>query len=700
MVLYTNLFIAGSQVSDFRNLSFDKALGEDNQTATFSVTLDSPYGRHAGDFTVGNEVVIKADSDTNFEVTRESWQSGSNSFLVSSGTTWQAQTFTVGASGLNQEFTLDNVVLNLYRTGTPGSGIVEIWPTAGGVPSGGSLIGALFNGNAITTNTVGEQVTANFDEFNLERNTQYAIVLKSDGATGSVFHWNMASGAGYSGGTQVQTLNSGADWATAGSTNDFLFQVNTGSPIPATVQFRGILDTINFHGEETNQKMQLRGRDYGARLQDATVEPVVYTNSEVSTIVKDIIANNVEDITTNSVKVTEVTLARITFNHQSVFEALQALSDASGFVFYVDENKDLHFEKRALKDSTVTLDNTNIYSNHFDTTREGFANKIWVYGDRQLVAKEEVLSAGSPLGGSVFTLEQKPHNTQVITSDNPGSVLEGQVFEFAQNLVSGPDYLVNFHDRQIIFVSGNDIGYSTIPSSGGSVIVNYYRDRPIVKYGQNNPSIATFGPKTKVIKDKSIKDPQTAIQVLKDELAEADPLKRLEVSIDGWSQIDVGDTADITLDDFNLSETQVPIINVRYDITKEKQLTENEVIKVKLDNKVTDITDSLLDVQRRLNSLESQDLQEGDFLTRLETTTGSFAIVGSYWEVRTRSIAGLNLIYDSPNFGLLDTYQYAGSGIETSFVLGKNLAAVLGTSKLGQNLSDYTVIASGGYVYS
>src|SRR3990167_4238775 len=88
-------------------------------------------------------------------------------------------------------------------------------------------------------------------------------------------------------------------------------------PTPPII-FAGPLEEIKFEGEANTQTVTLRGRDYSARLQDLKVAPVVYTNSEISTIVKDIVANETTDISTVNVDVTSIVLPRIAFNQLSL----------------------------------------------------------------------------------------------------------------------------------------------------------------------------------------------------------------------------------------------------------------------------------------------------------------------------------------------------------------------------------------------
>ncbi len=455
---------------------------------------------------------------------------------------------------------------------------------------------------------------------------------------------------------------------------------------PTTELIDGIVEKVTFKGRGAHQIVQLKGRDFSLRLMDSTVEPVVFTDSEISTIVTNIIDENVDDITTNNVDTTEVTLARIAFNHTPVFEAVQQLAELAGFIFYVDNDKDLHFEKKQQISSGITLDNTNIIKSNFNQTREGMANSIWVYGDRYLAGFQELNrldgSAWEGAPGSVFILLNKPHSTRV---EYLGSSLKGGIFNLNLTQTSGPDYLVNFHDRELIFQSGTEIGYNAIPASGGSIISIYDREIPIVKFGEDRNSITLFGKKVNVINDKTIRDPNTATDILKRELEKINPFKGIEANYKGWADITVGNTVDVTLSDFNISETGLDIINVQYIFDKNTVQSE-DIIKFRLNKKITDLTDEMSRLRSRITALESQDRQDTDVLTRFESATGSYLIIGSYWVIQTKNL-GSSFILGHPGF--------TGS---TGDQPGGRLGSIVGSGVnfLGDSRSGFTVVASGG----
>lgn len=428
----------------------------------------------------------------------------------------------------------------------------------------------------------------------------------------------------------------------------------TGSTISNKL-FNGVLEKISFDGEGTTQTVDLEGRDYTLRLQDITVKPIVYTNTEISDIVKNIISvNEVPDITTNNVQTTTTTLKRISFNHTPLFDALSQLaklSSTEGYQFYVDNDKDLHFEPKQSDNSGVVVNNSNILDMSFDESRQGMANKIWVYGDRYLSAvPTEKFTIGSPWGtGSyVLGLTYKPHNTEV---SYLGSRLRGSVDGMTAYPSSGTDYGVSFDDKQIVLYSGTS--FPKFPASGGSVIVNYQRDLPIAKYGQNDNSILMYGPKEEIIQDNSIKDPATATSILKQRLQNTDPLERIDCTIKGWENLSPGQTTNVVLDNFNLNDNY-DIVQVDYRFDKET-IQNEKIIRLNLNKKFIDITDKIKDLKNRLDKLESQNLQESDTITRLYQTTGSIVVTGSYWTVYSKGI-GSSFILDHINNGLIGSY--------------------------------------------
>ena len=158
-------------------------------------------------------------------------------------------------------------------------------------------------------------------------------------------------------------VGSYADNWTIGDGVEIYADVDTNPP--TTKIFNGILEDVKFDGRENNERLTLTGKDYSVRLIDRTVEPEVYTNLSAGSIVKDIVFKYTDDITTTNVEDTPTTITRIAFNQTPVFDAIKELADQSNSVFYVDNDKDLHFGLKSQTSSGKTFVNTNIVKAKF-----------------------------------------------------------------------------------------------------------------------------------------------------------------------------------------------------------------------------------------------------------------------------------------------------------------------------------------------
>lgn len=451
---------------------------------------------------------------------------------------------------------------------------------------------------------------------------------------------------------------------------------------PTTKIFTGILEDRKFEGEESTDKISLAGRDYSARLMDRTVEPEVYSNLLAGSIVKDIIAKYVNDLTVTHVNDSPTTINRITFNQMPVFDAIKKLADMSNYTFYVDEDKDLHFEEKAGSSSGYTFDNTNLVRSDFKEQRDGLFNQIWVYGDRYLDGYRETLTGDGT--GSIFTLTYNPHNTSVTVD---GTLKQpGGVYEMTYSVGSMVKYLVRYDSKQVIFTSGTAQG-DNIPGLGKSVVITYDRDLPIVKVGDNEISKAKYGTRVKVIQDKSIKDPKTAEQILLSEMDKyGDPAKEGKLQINGIVNVIPGRTCIVDIPSQGIN-AEYDILEANYNFNKENNLN-NQVLDIKVNRKIPDITDTMKDILLQLKKLQSADMTESDLITRYQYTAGSEGMRHSGCKIYTSSITGSCLLcyWNGGSIGMCGTLA--------SGIYQKGLAG----APNGEAYTPLTVLWSGGYV--
>lgn len=116
-----------------------------------------------------------------------------------------AQTFTVGNVGANEEHTIGSVKILIYRVATPGTVNVYIYATSGGEPIGSVLSSGSFDGDTLTTDSGGEWKEVTMSAYNLQANTQYAIIITApDGDASNTARWRGdSSSPTYAGGNYL-----------------------------------------------------------------------------------------------------------------------------------------------------------------------------------------------------------------------------------------------------------------------------------------------------------------------------------------------------------------------------------------------------------------------------------------------------------------------------------------------------------------
>jgi hypothetical protein len=482
---------------------------------------------------------------------------------------------------------------------------------------------------------------------------------------------------------------------------------NTGRVI-----FKGIVENIDYQAQAQTSNVSVRGRDYGSVLQDLTIPPEVYTDKEVSYIIIDLMKKYCTELTYNNVNYTSVTLPRIAFNHESLFQALKRLSTLTAFSFYVDDNKDLHFEERTTNNSGYTFDKTNTIKTTWKTTRQEMANSVWVYGDRFLSGWKELFSAyplgstlypgsSSPSGGfvwrydgtvgsftgstyvpgsyiatgsisqyavtgSVYTLQYRPSNTNVEVN---GVIKFGGVDQMYSATTSGVQYLVNYQDKAVIFTSGTQWG-SNLPSTG-SILIVYDRDLPIIKVGQDRASIDFYGMKEKIIMNKAIKDADEAEDLMRNTLnEESNPKTEGMVQVRGYIDVEPGQYGLFNYPKEGIGSKTYDIISNTYNLNKADMYID-DFQTLKVNRRIKNITDELVSMKEDLQNLQAGEVASSDLLSRFEFGAGSIGIK-QHWQISAKSIG-------------------------SAFIISSLTNAKLGICALGSaNISDWVVQASGG----
>jgi len=432
--------------------------------------------------------------------------------------------------------------------------------------------------------------------------------------------------------------------------DEVIIYADIGTDPPTTKLFTGIIEKIDFNGSAEDERVTLTGRDYGAVLQDMTVEPIIFKDKDAGIIARTIVQNNSEGVvTTDNIDITTgTTIEKIGFNHKNIFESLKELAELAGYYFFVDNDKDVNFLSKESIPSYRTFDNKSVYNAKFIKEDREVFNRVWVYGDRILTGNLETFAADGT--GSIFTMTDKPHNVRV-TSHGVLQQIGGVIGMTDPATSTTLKYVVDFSDKQVVFVSGTSAG-DNIPASGTLPIsIEYDRSTPILKFREDTDSIGSYGPKTKIIKDDNIKSYAEADDKATSFIAENKDLKiQGTIDLKGVINIDPGNTCIVNLPWHGIDSQTYTILSANYSFNTPNNLS-NKVMTLELNKKVSDFTDTLKEQMLKTRNLEVGPL-EGNF-TNLQTAM-RYVDVDRHYEVWAGSI-GNNFILHSPKHGLLDS---------------------------------------------
>lgn len=150
-------------------------------------------------------------------------------YYLSTTTRKCGQSFTVGTVGSNVNFTMDHVVLRLYRTGSPGNVTINIYAVDGnGHPTGDPISTGTLDGDSLTTSSAGEDKEISMSAGELEASTKYALVMENT-STDSVQMNTDYTDLTYDAGI---VLDNSGSWVDV-SNNESIFEI-WGNPVGAS----------------------------------------------------------------------------------------------------------------------------------------------------------------------------------------------------------------------------------------------------------------------------------------------------------------------------------------------------------------------------------------------------------------------------------------------------------------------------------
>jgi len=157
-------------------------------------------------------------SDTLYEY-YDTGEDGETSF---GGAVWRGQTFTIGTVGTNEAHNITSVKLKLYKRGTGSDVTAHIRATASGLPTGADLATSTVRDGTAFLTTPGQLEELVFPTpFTAQPSVKYAVILSAV-TTASIGHRWDATSPSYTGGSLVNSSDSGGTWG-ADASKDLIF---------------------------------------------------------------------------------------------------------------------------------------------------------------------------------------------------------------------------------------------------------------------------------------------------------------------------------------------------------------------------------------------------------------------------------------------------------------------------------------------
>lgn len=185
-----------------------------------------------------------------------------------------------------------------------------------------------------------------------------------------------------------------------------------------------------------------------------------YTNQTLYDIINDFIGTSAPDFTINNVENPGPVIKQVQFNYLYVSECLQELADLTGYDWYIDYQRDIHFFSlsSAIADAPIELlDN----GEEFDDLELGYdstqlANRVFIRGGIYFSASYNQDPITATLNQTEFPIRYAPHTFTVKVNGDTKSVGIDSV-----DTPGNHDFLMNFNEKllktDMITMSGGEV---------------------------------------------------------------------------------------------------------------------------------------------------------------------------------------------------------------------------------------------------
>lgn len=278
--------------------------------------------------------------------------------------------------------------------------------------------------------------------------------------------------------------------------DDFTVEVGDNIKVYDTTDliFQGIVTRISRQAySQALTHISVTAVDYTREL-DNKVVARTYENTTINEIIRDMLTRYAPQFTMDHVDA-PITINFIRFSYQLLSECLQELAEMTGYDWYVDEYKDVHFMLASSETAPFDLKDDNAsymtQSISFEDDLSQLRNSIYLRGGDE-IGLAQTFSEVADGQKTTFPLGYHFYQTPVVTDDAVAKTVG----------VIGTDNAALF---DCMWDPKNDfIRFAVVPTTGHTIEVTGQPLNPILLYLPERTSIAQYGERQFVIIDKTI----------------------------------------------------------------------------------------------------------------------------------------------------------------------------------------------------
>jgi hypothetical protein len=367
----------------------------------------------------------------------------------------------------------------------------------------------------------------------------------------------------------------------------------------------------------------------------------------------------------------------IKFKNVTVFDCIRKICDIrpNTFDFYIDIDKVLNFGIFGSIDSGEILQRgVNVLKSEFWDDDTKLVNKVTVYGAKQEFNLTQTFDGDGTTKEFELTYEPITQTVSVGGTEKQGYVQGMSPTEY--------DYRVDKENRLIQFTNAPGAGSDNIS-------VDFTYGIPIIVQKQDDVSIANYGLREQKIENEHLLT-KDDVRIVSQEYIDTwkDPILNAKYSIRVNPNFDIGENVSV-IDEKYFGDSVLRnfgVVSLKHTLIGGRAGTELSLTQI-----TKSVEDYLQDIFTRLTAIEEKDKGDRDVLARLLSFSDDFDFQDdpeNNLSITARSIGGDVLIWGNPYFGIWGTNKW-GTTANTSFILGNELAAIIGVTPLGTQTSEY-----------